>query len=93
MLCVCLIANTWAAVGGLLSQPFEDTRLWWPPALSLSLQSGNEVRGLSSADPIGQAGGERGQVWGSLAGADLACIQGFLGRDVGAKLSLTTPGS
>ncbi|XP_022434330.1 uncharacterized protein LOC111177173 [Delphinapterus leucas] len=81
---VCLIANTWAAVGSGLSQPFEAARPGGRPP-SPSLQSGNEVRGLSRAGPIGQAGGKRGRVRGSLAGAGLACVQGLLGAGCGSQ--------
>ena len=89
---VCLIANTWAAVGSGLSQPFEAARPGGRPP-SPSLQSGNEVRGLSKAGPIGQAGGKRGRVRGPWLGLAWLASRACLGRDVGAKLSLATPGS
>lgn len=89
---VCLIANTWAAVGSGLSQPFEAARPGGRPP-SPSLQSGNEVRGLSRAGPIGQAGGKRGRVRGPWLGLAWLASRACLGRDVGAKLSLATPGS
>ncbi|KAB0406906.1 hypothetical protein E2I00_002036, partial [Balaenoptera physalus] len=77
---VCLIANTWAAVGSGPSQPFEAARPGGRPP-SPSLQSGNEVRGLSKAGPIGQAGGKRGRVRGPWLGLAWLASRACLGRD------------
>lgn len=72
-----LIANTWAAGGNGLSQPFEASGAGGPP--SLSLQSGNEVRGLSKAGPGSQAPAREAPVRAGLAG-----VQGLLGMGRGS---------
>ena len=79
--------------GGLLSQPFEDTRPWWPPPFPCLYSQEMKSEAYPTQAPLARPGAREAECGGPWLGLAWLVSRACLGLDVGTKLSLTTPGS